>query len=79
LAELTERLKPNAHRLAVLSACRTNLVGAALPNELVGLPSALLRPGVPVCRPAVLGGLRVHRRLSSGDSLITALDIVRCY
>lgn len=45
LAELAEHLRPRPHRLAVLSACRTNLVGAALPNEVVGLPSALLRVG----------------------------------
>ncbi|MEV6851132.1 CHAT domain-containing protein [Actinoplanes sp. NPDC051411] len=45
LAELATHLKPRPHRLAVLSACRTNLVGAALPNEVVGLPSALLRIG----------------------------------
>ncbi|MEV4343863.1 CHAT domain-containing protein [Actinoplanes sp. NPDC049596] len=45
LAELAAELKPEARRLAVLSACDTNLVGSALPNEVVGLPSALLRIG----------------------------------
>jgi CHAT domain-containing protein len=45
LAVLAAQLPARARRLAVLSACRTNLVGADLPNEVVGLPSALLRSG----------------------------------
>lgn len=34
-----------ALRLAVLSACETGLPGARVPNEVVGLPSALVRAG----------------------------------
>jgi hypothetical protein len=45
LAELSTALTPASRRLAVLSACRTNVVGATLPNEAQGLPSALLRLG----------------------------------
>jgi hypothetical protein len=45
LDEIRERIPPSPRRLAVLSACRTNVVGAALPNEMVGLPSALLKAG----------------------------------
>jgi hypothetical protein len=32
-------------RLAVLSACESNLTGATVPNEVIGLPSALLQVG----------------------------------
>ncbi|UQU63999.1 CHAT domain-containing protein [Couchioplanes caeruleus] len=45
LAEVAAGLEPHPRRLAVLSACHTNLVGSALPNEVVGLPSALLQLG----------------------------------
>ncbi|MEV6343787.1 CHAT domain-containing protein [Actinoplanes sp. NPDC051851] len=45
LAELAATLRPDRRRLAVLSACHTNTVGSALPNEVVGLPSALLQIG----------------------------------
>lgn len=34
-------------RLAVLSACETQIAGAALPEEVVSLPSALMQAGVP--------------------------------
>jgi hypothetical protein len=33
-------------RLAVLSACETGVIGTALPEEVVGLPSGLLQAGV---------------------------------
>ncbi|GAA1738504.1 CHAT domain-containing protein [Luedemannella helvata] len=45
LADLGRALQPAQRRLAVLSACRTNLTGSALPNEVVGLPSALIQIG----------------------------------
>jgi len=45
LEELRLTLKPSRRRLAVLSACQTNLTGSALPNEVVGLPSALMQIG----------------------------------
>ncbi|GAA3934121.1 CHAT domain-containing protein [Actinoplanes auranticolor] len=45
LEELRRTLSPGRRRLAVLSACRTNLVGSAAPNEVVGLPSALIQLG----------------------------------
>ncbi|WP_199516483.1 CHAT domain-containing protein [Nucisporomicrobium flavum] len=45
LAEVAAELRPDPRRLAVLSACHTNLVGSAMPNEVVGLPSALLQIG----------------------------------
>lgn len=32
-------------RLAVLSACETGLPGAQIPNEVIGLPSALVQAG----------------------------------
>lgn len=37
----------NHVRLAVLSACETQIAGAALPEEVVSLPSALMQAGVP--------------------------------
>jgi CHAT domain len=40
-------------RLAVLSACESGVVGTALPDEVVGLPSALLQAGA----AAVIGSL----------------------
>jgi hypothetical protein len=45
LRELRVALRPGRRRLAVLSACESNLTGAAVPNEVVGLPSALLQVG----------------------------------
>ncbi|MCZ7476175.1 CHAT domain-containing protein [Micromonospora sp. WMMC273] len=45
LQELRRTLKPSRRRLAVLSACQTNRSGSALPNEAVGLPSALVQIG----------------------------------
>ncbi|MET8300030.1 CHAT domain-containing protein [Micromonospora sp. NPDC005211] len=45
LEELRRTLKPSHRRLAVLSACQTNRSGSALPNETVGLPSALIQIG----------------------------------
>jgi hypothetical protein len=45
LRELQTDLPPGPRRLAVLSACESNLTGQDLPNEVVGLPSALIRIG----------------------------------
>jgi hypothetical protein len=45
LDELRRSLPPGPRRLAVLSACQTNVTGAAMPNEMVGLPSALIEVG----------------------------------
>jgi hypothetical protein len=45
LEELRQALTPSRRRLAVLSACHTNLTGSAMPNEVVGLPSALIQVG----------------------------------
>jgi CHAT domain-containing protein len=45
LEELRRTLLPGARRLAVLSACLTNVTGAAMPNEMVGLPSAFIELG----------------------------------
>jgi hypothetical protein len=45
LRELREALPAGRRRLAVLSACESNLTDASLPNEVVGLPSALLQVG----------------------------------
>ncbi|MFG1917501.1 CHAT domain-containing protein [Micromonospora sp. NPDC048898] len=45
LEELRRALVPGRRRLAVLSACDTNVSGFALPNEVVGLPSALIQLG----------------------------------
>jgi hypothetical protein len=45
LRELRETLPAGQRRLAVLSACESNLTDASLPNEVVGLPSALLQVG----------------------------------
>jgi hypothetical protein len=45
LRELREALPAGRRRLAVLSACESNLADASLPNEVVGLPSALLQVG----------------------------------
>jgi hypothetical protein len=45
LGELRRALRPGRRRLAVLSACQTNLTGSAMPNEVLGLPSALVQIG----------------------------------
>jgi CHAT domain-containing protein len=45
LRELREALSAGPRRLAVLSACESNLTDVSLPNEVVGLPSALLQVG----------------------------------
>jgi hypothetical protein len=45
LRELRNALPAGRRRLAVLSACESNLTDASLPNEVVGLPSALLEVG----------------------------------
>jgi CHAT domain-containing protein len=46
LRDLLSRQEPLRARLAVLSACETGLVGAELPDEVVGLPAGLLQAGV---------------------------------
>jgi CHAT domain-containing protein len=46
--DLTEQRVLSAHdglRLAVLSACETAVVGAAVPDEVIGLPTGLLEAG----------------------------------
>ncbi|MGW7414897.1 CHAT domain-containing protein [Streptomyces sp. NPDC054863] len=54
-------------RLAVLSACRTSLIGVRLPEESVGLPTALVRAGTAGVVGTlweiydVAGALLVHR------------------
>ncbi len=45
LEEMRRSLKPSRRRLAVLSACRTNISGSAMPNEVIGLPSVLIQIG----------------------------------
>lgn len=45
LRELRDALPAGRRRLAVLSACESHLTDAGLPNEVVGLPSALLQVG----------------------------------
>jgi CHAT domain-containing protein len=45
LEQLRRTLRPSRRRLAVLSACETNLTDTAVPNEVVGLPSALIEVG----------------------------------
>ncbi|MGI5239768.1 CHAT domain-containing protein [Dactylosporangium sp. CA-139066] len=45
LEDLRRTLRPARRRLAVLSACQTNVSGSATPNEVVGLPSALIELG----------------------------------
>ncbi|HZN74175.1 MAG TPA: CHAT domain-containing protein [Micromonosporaceae bacterium] len=45
LEDLRRTLKPSRHRLAVLSACRTNLTDSTMPNEVVGIPSVLIQVG----------------------------------
>ena len=45
LEELRGTLEPGRRRLVVLSACDTNLSNAAVPNEVAGLPSALIQVG----------------------------------
>ena len=45
LGELRTALRPGRRRLAVLSACETNLTDSNVPNEVVGLPSALIEVG----------------------------------
>lgn len=45
LRDLRDALPAGRRRLAVLSACESNLTDASLPNEVVGLPSALLQVG----------------------------------
>ncbi|MET7419874.1 CHAT domain-containing protein [Dactylosporangium sp. NPDC005555] len=45
LGELRRILPTGRRRLAVLSACETNLTEVTAPNEVVGLPSALLQVG----------------------------------
>jgi hypothetical protein len=42
---LRRSLRPSRRRLAVLSACETNITDSSIPNELVGLPSALIQIG----------------------------------
>lgn len=44
VAELMRR-RPTPARLAVLSACETAMVGGRLPDEVVGLPSAMAEAG----------------------------------
>jgi CHAT domain-containing protein len=45
LSDLRTALTAGRRRLAVLSACETNVIGANLPNESIGLPAALLQLG----------------------------------
>jgi CHAT domain len=45
LAELRAELRPALRRLAVLSSCGSHRSGTANPNEVVGLPAALLEIG----------------------------------
>lgn len=43
--QLRTQIRPAPRRLAILSACRTNVTSSTLPNEAIGLPSALLQLG----------------------------------
>ncbi len=45
LEQVATELRAGPRRLAVLSACQSHLTGAELPNEVVGLPTALLQLG----------------------------------
>jgi CHAT domain-containing protein len=45
LDEVRRALVRAPRRLVVLSACQTNMVGVALPNEVVGFPTTLLQLG----------------------------------
>ncbi|MEU0878454.1 CHAT domain-containing protein [Lentzea sp. NPDC005914] len=45
IADLRERFRFEPRRLAIVSACDLQNVGAEVPNEVVGLPSALLQLG----------------------------------
>jgi CHAT domain-containing protein len=45
LEQMAAQLRPGPRRLAVLSACESHLTGAAMPNEVVGLPTVLLQLG----------------------------------
>jgi hypothetical protein len=45
LRELRAEFTSTARRLAVLSACESNLVGTTNPNEALGMPSALIQLG----------------------------------
>lgn len=45
LTQLAAELRTGPRRLAVLSACESHLTGAAVPNEVVGLPTLLLQLG----------------------------------
>jgi CHAT domain-containing protein len=45
LEQMVTQLRAGPRRLAVLSACESHLTGAALPNEVVGLPTVLLQLG----------------------------------
>jgi len=45
LDQLAAELRAGPRRLAVLSACESLLTGAAVPNEVVGLPTVLLQLG----------------------------------
>lgn len=45
LEQMATQLRAGPRRLAVLSACESHLTGAALPNEVVGLPTVLLQLG----------------------------------
>jgi hypothetical protein len=45
LTEIRNAFETGLRRLAILSACRSQLTGRAIPNEMVGLATALLRLG----------------------------------
>ncbi|HEY1484925.1 MAG TPA: CHAT domain-containing protein, partial [Micromonosporaceae bacterium] len=45
LERLRRALRRDRRRLAILSACETNLTDAAMPNEVLGLPTALIQVG----------------------------------
>jgi CHAT domain-containing protein len=45
LAELRTELRPARRRLAVLSSCESHRTGTTHPNEMVGLPAALIEIG----------------------------------
>ncbi len=68
VAEILD-LRLDRARLAVLSACETGIPGTDLPDEMIGLPSALLQAGV----------AGVVASLWSVNDLSTAMLIERFY
>jgi CHAT domain-containing protein len=45
IEQLRAEIRHAPRRLAILSACDSDLTSASLPNETIGLPSALLQLG----------------------------------